>query len=458
MALDMERLRQWIRSVPHNGLVRYYLPGNVERVLVLGEKELEELLVTKVYHFHKPESIRLKLLRFTGNGILLAEGQEHKRQRRAMLPSFSYRNIKELYPYFWAKALEMSQAIVKEQPHGCLSEPIRVRMSDWASRVTLNIISIAGMGRDFGAIDKPTSELNQQYEKLRLIPTPFTRVLLLLVTLTIGFKAVFWLPTKWNHESLKSAKYIRTHARSILDEKKSKRQAQQEKDITSHVMASEAFSDEQMVDQMMTLLSAGHETIATTVQYAVRALSEHPEMQHRLREEVHSRLPSPTLSSSAITAADMNGMPYLNAFCSEVFRFYPTVPSIMREARIDTSLNNTFIPKGTPLLVLAGVNNFDPDQWGPDPGVFNPDRWIGEGRANNGGCNNHFANLTFIAGPRGCIGQSFAKAELLCLVAVLVGKFQISLQYPDRKLETVRAISEGPKDGTPAILVPIAGW
>lgn len=460
----MSDLRKVASEFPQDGLVRYYFAGNVERVLVFGIKELEELLVTEVYDFSKSESLRIKLLRFTGNGLLLAEGEEHKVQRRAILPSFSYRHIKDLYPCFWGKAVEMAEALAREQPHRVLSDGIKVRMSGWARRVTLDIISTAGMGEDFGSIRNVTSKLSRQYTKLKLRPTTSTRALMLLTTLTIGPKAIFWLPTKWNRESKKAARHIRAFAKAIVKNKQLKRDSEaqgevgKDKDIASLVLESGVFSDEDMVNQMMTFLAAGHETISTTLQYAVRALSENPDMQHRLRDEVRTNLPSPAAAEADITAENVDRLPYLSAFCNEVLRYYPTVPSTVREAKFDTILNGTFIPKGTSLLVLAGVTNLSPDHWGADAGIFNPDRWLGPGRAKSGGCNSHCANLSFLAGPRGCIGQYFAKSELLCLVAVLVGRFQISLQYPDRKLETIRSISEGPKDGTPAIFVPLDGW
>jgi hypothetical protein len=78
MGLEIDRLRDWTKTIPNNGLLRYYMAGNLERVLVVGPKALNEILVSKVYDFPKPESLRIKLLRFTGNGILLAEGDEHK--------------------------------------------------------------------------------------------------------------------------------------------------------------------------------------------------------------------------------------------------------------------------------------------------------------------------------------------------------------------------------------------
>lgn len=71
-------MADWIRNVPNDGLIRYYMVGNLERVLLTSPKALSEVLVHKAYDFCKPELVQLQLRRVTGNGLLLAEGDEHK--------------------------------------------------------------------------------------------------------------------------------------------------------------------------------------------------------------------------------------------------------------------------------------------------------------------------------------------------------------------------------------------
>lgn len=71
-------MANWVRNVPNGGLIRYYMVGNLERVLLTSPKALSEVLVHKAYDFCKPELVQLQLRRVTGNGLLLAEGDEHK--------------------------------------------------------------------------------------------------------------------------------------------------------------------------------------------------------------------------------------------------------------------------------------------------------------------------------------------------------------------------------------------
>lgn len=72
---------EWIRTIPNDGLIRYYMVGNLERVLLTTPKALSDVLVHNTYDFEKPELVQLQLRRVTGNGVLLAEGQEHKVRR-----------------------------------------------------------------------------------------------------------------------------------------------------------------------------------------------------------------------------------------------------------------------------------------------------------------------------------------------------------------------------------------
>jgi cytochrome P450 len=232
---------------------------------------------------------------------------------------------------------------------------------------------------------------------------------------------------------------------------------------------------------MITMLVAGHETVAASVQWAVLALCKYPEIQSRLRGEIrgkqlgqvspHTRrvtsviahLPATIPSEESLdpqppSSAQIDSLPYLNAFCNEVLRFSPPVRSTVRVATKDTSLGGVPVPKGTQLLIVPGATNLNPDFWGPDAEVFNPERWMGEGQASNGGANGNYANLTFLYGPRGCIGQTFAKSEFACMIAVIAGRFKIELQDPTKRVEVVTAISASPKDGVMAKLTRLEGW
>ncbi|KAL4753908.1 hypothetical protein BDW72DRAFT_201139 [Aspergillus terricola var. indicus] len=458
----------WTKSVPNNGLLRYYIIGNIEHVLVTTPKALSELLVQNAYDYQKPESMRASLARITGDhGILLVEGQEHKRHRKNLMPAFSYRHIKDLYSTFWAKSVEMVKCIEKDLQDRKDGGDNTVTVRPWASRATLDIIGLAGMDRDFGSLADPHNELAAQYHRV-LEDAPLWLKLLFAAGFVLGTERIVTaLPVKRNRNIAEGARYVRQVAQQLIREKRERIKHTPNKvegggggkDILSVALSSGKFTDLELVDQMMTFIAAGHETTSSALQWSVYALCKHPDIQTRLRQEIRSNLPSIASDDpEPITAEAVDSLAYLHAFCNEVLRFHPSVPITFRTTTRDTTLAGSLLPKGTQLTISPEVINHDPELWGPDAHVFNPERWLGPGRANTGGASSNYALMTFLHGPRSCIGQGFAKAELACLVAAMVGMFEMELADPGKKLEVKRTATISPVDGVVARLTPLDGW
>lgn len=420
-------------NIPNEGLIRYYWLLNRERLLITSPKALAEVLVTNNYAFQKPENVRSMLGRVLGYGVLLAEGDEHKRQRRNLMPAFAFRHIKDLYPVFWDKAREVVQAMTTEC--GKLGEA-EFEAGEWASRVTLDIIGVAGLGRDFHAIQDDNSDIVQTY-KFLFKPRPPAKLLVFLATLVPTW-LLQRLPLERNRAIDAAAQTIKSLCRDLIREKREKMMAYKGRtdvDILSVAIESGQFTDENLVDQLMTFLAAGHETTSTALTWAIYELSRSPEMQTRLRNEIREKLPSTDDVDAKITSLDIDHMPYLNAVCNEALRFFSPVPLTIREATHDTTIQGVPVKKGTRLTISPFAVNVDPKLWGSDASQFNPDRWISaEGvsdesnkRAASGGAESNYAFLSFLHGPRSCIGMGFAKGEFACLLAAWIGRFEFEL-------------------------------
>ncbi|KXX81914.1 Cytochrome P450 734A6 [Madurella mycetomatis] len=452
-----------INSVPNDGVIRYLGPFNLERLFITSPKALAEVLVTKNYDFSKPYQFRFTIGRLLGIGVLLAEGDEHKVQRRNLLPAFAFRHIKDLYPVFWDKAREGVEAMTREilgDASKAASEDKKtavIEVGNWASRITLDIIGVAGLGRDFGAIANPDNELNQTYQHV-FKPNRQAAILgLLQVVIPPWFLNL--LPLKRNSDVEQAAKKIRATCADLIREKKQKL-AQNELvdvDILSVALESGGFTDENLVDQLMTFLAAGHETTASAMTWAVYLLARHPEVQERLRAEVRERLPpiSSGEDGSTVSSLDIDHMPYLNAVCNEVLRYFSPAPITLRSTVCDTSIQGHFVPKGTQIMIVPWAINKSKSMWGEDALQFNPDRWLpksdGDKRAASGGATSNYAFMTFLHGPRSCIGQAFAKAEFACLVASWVGRFHMELhnmeEMDEEKLEIKSTVTARPAKG-----------
>lgn len=454
-------------------------PFNQERLLVVGPKALSEVLVTKSYQFIKPPSVRAFLVRLLGNGVLVAEGDTHKTQRKNLMPAFAFRHIKDLYPVFWRKSRDSVHAITDFVDSESLKADSAdaqnakrtavFEVGDWSSRATLDIVGTAGLGRDFGSLRDPDNELTRVYGKLF---KPNRQAMILgLIGLVVPEWLLVRLPFRRNGDILYASNYIRNVCRDLVREKKIKLQEKGETDvdILSVALESGGFTDEDLVDQLMTFLAAGHETTATSMTWALYMLAKNPEMQQRLRSEVRENLPSMS-SNQDVTSLEIDHLPYLGAFCSEILRYWAPVPMTLRHTAEETTLQDIKVPKGTRIMLCSWATNFDTQQWGEDAMHFNPERWLASAdasaeekqRAASGGATSNYANLTFLHGPRSCIGQAFARAEFACLLATWVGRFQFDLKNEEDRDEEGLDIKGGatarPSRGLFVHATVVDGW
>lgn len=452
-------MRRWVNEIPNDGLIRYRHLFNRDRVLVTSPKALAEVLTTKSYDFVKPSFMRTGIGQLLGVGVLLAEGDDHKTQRKNLMPAFNFRHIKELYPIFWTKSVEMAKAIQASLPSAS-SEPSTIEVGEWASRATLDIIGQAGMGQDFNSIHNPNTELNTVYRNV-FSPNRTAQILGLL-----QFFLPTWLlralPLQRNNDMRQAAKVARDTSFQLIQAKK---QAQADKslppDIISVALSSGGFTEEKLVDNMMTFLAAGHETTATALTWAVYMMCKNPGVQSQLREEIHSHISSLD-TDDKITSDVIDNMPYLHAVCNEVLRLWAPVPLTLRDTAHDTTIIGHFIPKGTKVILAPWAINYSTQLWGPDAADFKPERWTAPGQANAGGAESNYAFLTFLHGPRGCIGSKFAVAELACLIAAFVGKYEFELNNPDEEAKILKirgGVTARPGgEGLVVKLKEVEGW
>ena len=371
------------------------------------------------------------------------------------MPAFSYRHVKDLYPIFWSKTRDLISAV--DETLTTTSEKSEVEghameVGAWMSRATLDIIGVATMGNSFNALEDENGQLYSTYNKV-LSPSGAGKALAFL-GLIIPIWIVQKIPIRRNWDVQAAPNVIRGVCRQMIREKKDSIEKGKSTgvDILSVALNSGGFSENQLVDQLMTFLAAGHETTATAMVWTLLELCRHPEVQTRLREELVEKLPSIRNKDAVVSASQMDALPYLNAVCSEALRFSPPVPFTMRESAQDNTILGQRIPAGTTILVSPAATNADTNLWGPDATVFNPDRWMAPGCSNTGGAKSNYAFLTFLHGPRSCIGQGFSRAEFATLLAGWVMAYEFELKDKDKKIETVGGLTQRPKGGLNLLL------
>ncbi|KAL2847650.1 cytochrome P450 [Aspergillus pseudodeflectus] len=443
---------QWLNTIPNDGLITYRSILNQDRVLITSPKAIAEVLVSNTYAYTKHPNERSVIRRFLGNGLTISEGAEHRFQRKIMIPIYAVRNVRGFYGVFFKKGLDLVEALEKNVRGTSDGTTCEVEISQWVNRATMDIIGLAALGKEFGCLDGAKSLLFDTYQEIFTWAPEKDVFMALNRVLPRGF--VQWLPWKVNERIDVTSATLRGICRGLVRERIDEFRESDGKgeDLVGRMMRMGSWEAEGLVEQLLTIIAAGHETSASAFTWACYLLAQKPAAQDRLRSEVIEVLPALSTQNPDpdSIAAILENLPYLNAVCNEVLRFIPPVPLIRRVATIPTTILGHAIPPGTQVLLCPYAVNRSPELWGPDAGEFRPERWISAetGKANNeGGMGSNYANLTFSHGPRSCIGQGFAKAELRTLVAIFVARLRLALAKPTEDVVPVGIVSVRPRDG-----------
>jgi cytochrome P450 len=318
------------------------------------------------------------------------------------MPAFSHRHIKNLYPIFWDKSVALAKALEKNITQDAGQTGKVIDVADWLARATLDILGAAGLGEEFDTLHNPDNEICSAYRNVFEQKPPQGILAMGLFFLREALTTALRLP---RNDSISAAtKTLIGVARQLIAGKRAKVSAEESegdgRDIISVALASDSFTDSMLENHLLTFLAAGHETTATSMTWALYALCLYPDVQKRLRDEVCSRLPHilDEASATPMTAELLESLPYLHAVCNEAFRIYPPAGLTRRVAVKNTSIMGQFTPKGTEIVISPRALNVSQELWGPDAGVFNPNRWLKPNQANTGGGLTNFSFMTFLHG------------------------------------------------------------
>jgi cytochrome P450 len=384
-----------INEIPNDGIIRLQGLMNSDWLFLTDPASLSEVLVHKAYDYEKPSFIRQLLRIVLGDGLIVVEGDEHKFQRKHASPAFSFRHIKDLYPLFWSKALEMKECVAAASKGG---DEI-VEINQWANKATLDIIGVAAFGRDFHSLTTSDNELAKNYEEI-LEPTA-NKAAFFSAHLFLPRWLIARLPWSLNKSLKRTTGVVKRCTAQLIQDKKAvmKNQSENQVDILSILLKSNNFGDDMLGQQLLTFLAAGyvplpiilktiptnsfpsHETTSSAFTWVMYLLASHPIIQTRLRAEIHSKLPSPTATTSTTDptfdlATILESLPLLNAVCLETLRLYPTVPVTLRVSNRDTSIGPHHVPRGTRAYIVPWAINRAEKYCGSYGAEFVPERWI----------------------------------------------------------------------------------
>ncbi|CCC12719.1 hypothetical protein SMACR_05678 [Sordaria macrospora] len=464
-------LLELAERTPNDGII--ILQGSFgTSMLITKPAPLADILVHHPYDFAKYDTIRNFLRPILGDGLVVVEGDQHKFLRKNTQPAFKFGHIKKLYPTMWSKAIELNQVLKDElRVLKRKGNDTRIEINAWASKVTLDIVGIAAFGRDFHVLERPDHPLVKNYADL-LEPGP-AKFAYFFFTLIFSRKFVDLFPWEVSRRFNQTTTDIRAICAQLVRDKKAamEKLGDDQFDILSLLIKSNNFSDDELVDQLLTFLAAGHETTSSAFTWATYLLAKDREMQSTLRSELRAALPDfPNFAPGQDIAGILEHLPYLNGVMNETLRLYPTVPMTVRTAVRDTTVLGHPIKKGTEIMISPWIVNRYSENWRNEPTGFVPERWIDQEGVhigeeslerltlkpnNTGGVTSNYAQMTFLHGPRSCIGQGFAKAELRCLLAAFVLAFEWELGMDEKDIMPDGVITIKPNNGMYLKLRPL---
>ncbi|SMQ54918.1 unnamed protein product [Zymoseptoria tritici ST99CH_3D7] len=461
-----EALSQLARETPNNGLLALREPTGV-LLLVTKPSVLGELLVARAADFEKPTALQGFFKQLTLDGLLTVNGEKHKSLKKRSLSHFNFRAVKNLYPLMWRHALQFAGAVeanfqkIENHQNGTCSGT--VELTHLTTVMTINVIGTTVFGRAFEAPDDGSFSQLGKLLQYFLQPSASTSVYLALTFFSPPWVSKYLTFPLYRAAAGTSAAMERLCLQIIQKKRLTLKADSQDADLTSLMIQSGHFTDYEIASQLLTYTIAGQETTAATMNWICYLLALDPARQRLLREEVSAA--TELLVDSGIEeniGKTLEGLPFLNGVINEALRLYPTVPLSQRVAVRDTSLAGSHVPKGTSIYLSPWLIQRSEDVWGQEANEFRPERWIrtedGESRVDpSGGMSSNMDFLTFLHGPRNCIGQNFAKAELRCLTTALTKHFEWALDQPRASVPVSGLVTINPEGGLSLRVTTVEG-
>ncbi|OMO64167.1 Cytochrome P450 [Corchorus capsularis] len=413
--------------------------------LIISDPELAKEILSSKFWFYKKPFFSHRIEMFSGKGVASLNGSDWQRHRKILNPAFSMDKLKLMVDTMATSTISMLEEWTSQAKEGSKT----IEMMEELEKLTSEIIGHAGFGISY-EMGKEAFHAQKMIQRLALGSHA-----------TSYIPGNQYLPTASNRQLWKLDKKLRSTLRGIverrLDSKESNNLQFPYGDdlvgiLIAHLKSNEPadtsykLTMDEIVEECKTFVFTGHDTISKLLTWSIFMLSSNPEWQAKLREEVLREC------GMKIPDADMlSKLKLMHMFFLEVLRLYSPVVMIMRQASEDMKLGSLTIPKHTRVVLPILMIHHDKDYWGEDANEFNPLRFK-DGISKASKCPNAF--LSFIAGPRVCIGQNFAMLEARTVISVILQRFSLSLS-PEYKHTPISYFILQPQSGLPVIVKPL---
>ena len=340
--------------------------------------------------------------RMIGRGAFTLDGAPHQRSRRLVQPILRPRSL--------ATATEaMTRAAQRLRDDWTTGDERVVDVQAVAGEAALDLLAHAVVGKRRACEIRELAALSMAAEEplLHVLKAP------------IVFPE--WLPTPANRRLARASRALRERATRLVRSSTTNPPAPGSllAQLLDRARAA-GTSEAELVDELRTLVVAGHQSTAAAIAFTLHALATHPVPARQVEQEAAS-----VLGDRAATAADLPRLPHTRMAVDEALRMYPPVWIITRRATRDIELGNRRLRAGTVVHICPHTLHRNPAHW-PEPDRFLPERFADTGDRHQ------FAYAPFGGGPHKCLGNHFALMAAVTVVATLCATVRLSTSGPSR--------------------------
>jgi cytochrome P450 len=423
-AMVRNPIESWPRAVYREHLHRSRMPGR-DAVFVMCPALIRQVLVDDPDSFEKGSMTRRVLGPVLGDAILTAEGDRWRAQRRATAPLFRREQLLDFLPVMIAAA--------ERTRDRWLSYPTasEIDVTREMTRTTLDIV-LATMLSASGASNPHRIE--------RAIADYLESTSWVMALTILG--APRWVPYPGMRKAARARDFLKQFVVDLTNEITYSEVFR--KDLMSLLIRANdpqtgrLMSETDVRENILTFVMAGHETTALTLTWTFYLLSLHPQIEERVRSEIAT-----VTGGTPVRGEHIDSLRYTQQVIQEAMRLYPPAPLIVREARRVLQLGTETIGPGTFVYVPVYAVHRHEEFW-DRPDLFDPDRFTPEAIKTR----DRYVYLPFGAGPRICVGMSFALMEATAVLAVLLSSLRLRLR-PDYIPQPKLRITLRPANGMP---------
>lgn len=366
-------------------------------VLVNGPAGVRRVLQDNHKGYSKATIQYTSLALVTGAGLLTTDGEVWRSHRRVLQPAFH----RDTLHHVAAESVRAARIVRAEWD----AAPGRVvDVDDVLMRATLHVVGRTLFGADL--VDGGAAEGR------RLVGAVHEALAVVMRRATQPWTAPPGIPTPTGRRLARARVTLDQACEAMLAARRA-HPDQGGGDVLGLLLAA-GMDDTEIRDELVTLVIAGHETVAASLTWTLRLLAEHPEVVARLHAELDEVLVDADGAPREVAWQDVGSLPVTRAVVDEGLRLYPPAWVITRRALADDVLDGVAIPAGTLVITSPWLLHRRADLW-PDPLRFDVDRWLGPDAPSR-----REGYIPFGAGPRLCIGRDFALVESVIVLAELV--------------------------------------